>query len=236
MKDLIERLIELESDVRYQKSASDDEADYRHVPGRVSVLLSAPHGAVHGRDGKIRKDEDEYTAAIVCLVAERTGAHALYARRRSDTDPNYHAGAPYRDCLRTIAQAHGIRFVLDVHGARADREFGIALGTIDGASCPEHEDLIVGILETHGFKRTGAGLDRLALNERYFTGGKDQDTITRFVSRELNLPAAQLEVNQWLRVAQRLPDASTRGPFQGDMRYITRTVHAIVALVHALAP
>ena len=235
MIDLIERLIELESDVRYQEAASDDEAEYRHVPGRVPVLLSAPHGAVHGRDGKIRKDEDEYTAAIVCLVAEKTGAHALYARRCSDTDPNYHATAPYRDCLRTIVQTHRIRFVLDVHGARADREFGIALGTIDGASCPEYEDLIVGILEADGFKRNGAGLDRLALNERYFTGGKDQDTITRFVSRELNLPAAQLEVNQWLRVAQRLPDASSQGPFHGDVSYIRRTVHAVVALVHALA-
>jgi hypothetical protein len=234
--DLIERLIELEeSGVRYQERASNDEAEYLHVPGQVPVLLSAPHGAVHGRDGRPRKEEDEYTAGLARLVAEMTGAHALYARRRSDTDPNYHSEAPYRDLLRTIVLAQSMHFVLDVHGASAGREFGIALGTIDGTSCPQHEDLIVDILEAHGFMRNGAGLDRLALNERYFTGGKDQDTITRYVSQELNLPAAQFEINQWLRVARRLPDASCAGPFQGDVRYIRRTVHALVALVHALA-
>ena len=100
-EEIIPRLIELEKDVRYQDSASDTEPQYLHIAGKVPVLISAPHGAVHTRDGK-PKEEDEYTAGLARLLGERTKAHVLYSRRKSATDPNADPQAPYKKYLEEI--------------------------------------------------------------------------------------------------------------------------------------
>ena len=117
----LERLVALEADVRYQELPSEDEVAFGYVRGQMPILLSAPHGAVHTRRGQL-KEEDEYTAGMAFLVAELTGAHALYARRRSNTDPNWYAAVPYKRRLEQVVRKAGIRFVLDLHAAAATRE------------------------------------------------------------------------------------------------------------------
>jgi len=232
--ELIDRLVELEADVHYQKLPSDDEPEFHYVPGQVPILLSAPHGAVHVRNERPKK-EDEYTAGLARLVAQLTSAHVLYARRRSDTDPNSDPNAPYREHLREIVGAAGIRFVLDIHGASAQRDFGIALGTLSGESCPVHQDTVVKVFEEHGFTANGSGLNRLALNPPGFAGGETQATITRYVSKDLRVPAAQVELNAYLRIPKRRADATLKEPFYGNIERIGRAIDALVAIVQALA-
>jgi len=94
---LLERLVELERDVRYQDPPEEGEAQVGLVRGEIPVLLSAPHAAVHTRRGRA-KEEEEFTAAMARLVAELTGAHALYARRRSATGPNWYPDVPISGC------------------------------------------------------------------------------------------------------------------------------------------
>jgi hypothetical protein len=230
---LIERLIALEADVRYQEPARDGEAEFRHVPGRTPVLLSAPHGAVHTRRGKL-KEEDEYSAAMARLVAELTGAHALYARRRSDTDPNWYRGVPYKACLRRAVAGGQVRFVLDLHAAAPSRDFGIALGTIQGQSCPRHRQGIVDLLERGGFRRDGQGLDRLDVDQAFTARGlRGQETVTRYAWETLGLPAAQFEFHPCLRVAERRPDATSPRPYRGDPGRIARAVGALADLIRS---
>ena len=100
---LLERLVELERDVRYQDPPEDGEAQVGLVRGEIPVLLSAPHAAVHTRRGRA-KEEEEFTAAMARLVAELTGAHALYARRRSPTDPNWYPDVPYKRLLARLTE------------------------------------------------------------------------------------------------------------------------------------
>ena len=112
---LLERLLALEADVRYQEYAAGGEPEFAYSSGRIPVLVSAPHGAAHTRDGKY-KGEDEFTAGFARLIGEESGAHCIYARRKSKTDPNAATDAPYKDMVRQICGRNEIRFVIDLHG------------------------------------------------------------------------------------------------------------------------
>jgi hypothetical protein len=229
----MERLVGLESDVRYLELASAAEPEFLHIPGQTPVLLSAPHGATHTRDDKV-KEEDEYTTGIARLVAELSGAHVLYARRKSQTDPNVDPHAPYRHQLRSIVNDFRIRFVLDIHGARSERAFAVALGTINRKSCPDQQTQIVEIFEVYGFGREKPPSDRLVINHPEFTGGVSQDTITRFASQHLAVPAAQIELHETCRIVKRFKDAHLKAPFHGDRERIERVVRACAAVVEML--
>jgi hypothetical protein len=230
MPNLTERLVGLESDVRYCQRADESEPEFLHIPGETHVLLSAPHGATHTRDGE-EKEEDEYTAGLARLVAELAGAHVLYARRRSATDPNADPEAPYRHLLRSVVDGFQIRFVLDLHGVRDERAFAIALGTMDGESCPDQEELLIETFEAHGFGTERPPAHRLVVNDPRFTGGLSQDTVTRFVSQDLAVPAAQVELHEACRIVKRFKDAHLETPFHGDRATIERVIKACVEIV-----
>jgi N-formylglutamate amidohydrolase len=230
---LIDRLIALEADVTYYQPPAAGQPPFRHEPGRLPLLVSAPHGAAHRRDGRY-KQEDAYTAAFARLVAERAGAHVLYAFARSESDPNWDRESPYKDALRELAAAHDIRFVIDIHGMSDRHKFGIAVGTMCGASCRRrHEALIVATLAAAGFVQATAQeagaypaprRDRFVINHGRFTGGMSHHTVTRYAAEELGIHAAQFELCAGLRVVQRC-----------DPREITRTVAAFERLAVALA-
>jgi hypothetical protein len=230
-----ERLVALEADVRYQEPPRRGDSRIGTMPGTTPVLLSAPHGAVHTRNGEA-KEEEEFTAAMACLVAELTGAHALYARRRSPTDPNWYPDVPYKRRLRRIVARAGVRFVVDIHGTAPHRPFGVALGTMEGRSCPEQRPGIIQRLESHGFRRDAAFPDRLDIDETFTAGGlHGQETITCFVSQRLGVPAAQIELHPLLRVVERREDATLPRPFHGDPERIERIVRTLALLVESLA-
>jgi hypothetical protein len=231
--DLIAQLIELESDIRYQEAASAQEPEFRHEPGTLPVLISAPHGATHTRDGD--KGEDEYTAGLARLVGRQTEAHVLYARRKSRTDPNVDPAAPYKLFLLQIVHAHPIRFVLDLHGAKAARDFGIALGTMHGKSCPERgRQILVRTFEKYGISEAGNGLSRLDLDHHWpGEGSVHRETIIRFCQRHA-IPAAQLELNACLRIPARRADATLHDkPFMAEPGLIINLIEALSEIVTA---
>jgi hypothetical protein len=233
--DLLRRLISLEADVMYQVLANDEEAEFSYVTGQVPVLLSAPHGSVHMRLGEL-KPEDEYTSGFARLIAEITSAHVIYARRKSQTDPNWYPDIPYKHLLQKIVEAEKIRFVLDIHGASEQRTFGIALGTMRGKSCPQQRGVIISQLESQGFnRRAEEPLRRLDVDRTFSAAGQvGQETITRFVSDGLGIPAAQIELHPCLRIVERRADATESQPFYGEPERIEATVRALNSVVLTL--
>jgi len=231
MPEIIRRLIELESDVRYQEPATANDPEWGYTAGRIPILLSAPHAAVHMRDKK-PKEEDEFTAGFARLVAELSGAHVLYARRRSNEDPNWRLEAAYKTYLADIVRNAGIRFVLDIHGAVTHTDFGVALGTSAGQSCPAQQELITSTFRMFGLRPENEGLDRLDIDNAF--SAKGAGTITRFVCQQLEVPAAQFEINAHLRLIERRDDSSQKRPFYGEPARIVNTVRAFVTLVDAL--
>lgn len=228
---LLRRLVDLDANVLYQEPPADNEPTFQYIPGRIDVLLSAPHGAVHMRKGK-PKEEEEYTSGLACLVAELTDAHALYAHRRSNTDPNWYRGIPYKKSLKRIIAKAKINFVFDLHGVAEKRDFGIALGTMRGSSCPDHRDEIIHTLGNFGFKPKEHLLKRLDVDNRFTARGKrGQETITRYVWEKLHVQVAQLELHPFLTVVERRPDATLKHPLRGEPQEIENLIHTLTALV-----
>ena len=226
--------------VRYHASPPEGQAAFVVVTGRRPVVVSAPHGASHSRRNH-RKQHEEDTPAMAHWLAARTGAHAIYTTHAIQPDPHadQDAGA-YKAALAALLETHPVKLVLDLHGARGSRDFAVALGTINGVSCPTYENLILDALRAHGFQlaETAPSLDRVALNHPRYTGGVHRQTVTRFVWEVCGVEAAQLEINAWLRVVQRLEGATDyrEAPrFRGDPARILRLLDALASLVTALA-
>ena len=237
---VINRLIELEADVCYQQPPTEGEAEFCHTLGNLPILISAPHGAVHTRNGN-HKPEDEFTAGIARLVAERSGAHVVWLRRKSSGDANQDCDCPYKDKLEELVRAHSIRCVLDIHGAAACRKFGIALGTSDGKSCKrDTQVLIEKTLSRFDFAQPGCAENKedwelIKVNDKGFSAS-GCGTITRYVSRKLPVDAAQLELNAHLRIPRRREDASSEDFFETcNLALVVETVRRLTELVHVLA-
>jgi hypothetical protein len=225
-----------EAQVRYQEDPPNGQPSFRYLPGIRPVLISAPHGATHWRRGGW-KGEDEYTAALAHVLAEESGAHALYTVRRIRPDPNFEDNSDYKRVLASLLAEQNIELVLDLHGARRGRDFGIELGTMSGRTCPDYEPTIIQYLEWQGFVREHRrSLDRLWVN-RLFKGGARQRTVTRFVWEQCEVNAAQLEINAHLRVVQRKPDAmlcEDEPDFAADPVRLRRTFLALKRIVRAI--
>jgi hypothetical protein len=231
MNSLLQRLVELEAEIDYKSPPASGQPDFCYLPGSIPVLISSPHGAAHTRVNR-EKEEDEYTSGLARLLAEQTGAHVLYAWRKSDTDPNFAPNTPYKQLLRKAVHDHKISFIIDLHGCSPDRSFGIGIGSMHGTSCPRHLPVILKVLAKNGYLSTGSGLFRLDL-DRTFTGrgGNHQETITRFAAETLGVPALQIELNAHLRVVRRLPDATQTKPFYGNLDLIQRIISTLAAVI-----
>lgn len=240
---ILAQLDRLERDIRYHTPPDDGRPPFIYVAGSRPVLVSAPHGASHRRENHY-KEEDEYTAALARLLGQRTGAHVLYAWALSDSDPNWDRESPYKDALRRIVREQAVGFVVDLHGMSNRHKFGIAVGTIDGRSCPSEEALILDTLEGQGFRaataREARGFDELqwdryVLNHGRFTGGLTSHTVTRFAAEELRIAAAQFELCSSLRVVHRQSSVRQPANFAGDAAAIAHTVATFETLIHRLA-
>jgi hypothetical protein len=243
MMSVLDQLDQLEREVRYNAPPDAGQPPFRYVPGRLPVLISAPHGAAHRRDGRY-KDEDEYTAAFARLLAERTGAHVIYAWAQSESDPNWDRHSPYKDALREAVATAGIRAVIDIHGMANRHKIGIAVGTMRGRSCPEPvAERITTTLEAQGYRPTTAReardfshlqWDRYVMDHARFTGGLTSHTVTRFASEELRIVSVQFELCSSLRIVRRLSPGKQPADFSGDPAAIAHTLASFERIVREL--
>ncbi|MBI1881978.1 MAG: hypothetical protein HYR94_27700 [Chloroflexi bacterium] len=217
--------------VRYSDDPTPGQAAFCYQPGNLPVLISAPHGACHWRVDRW-KEQDGFTAALAYVLAEHTGAHTLYTVRRIRPDPNYDDDCDYKRTLAGLLQDHSIRLVLDLHGARFDRQFGIALGTIDSRSCPNYEAGIIQAFTAQEFGMENVFLDRLALNPPAYRGGVYQHTVTRFVWEQCGVNAAQIELNAHLRIVS--SQTATPLTFIPDPIRQRRAIKALIDIILAV--
>ncbi len=206
-------------------------ADYfRYIEGSIPVLISAPHGTRHyrrcGGDG-FWKDEDAYTSSLAIKLGQLTGAHVLYAKYKAAEDPNSDPDCGYKALLQEKVRAHGIGFVLDLHGAAASRDFRVDVGTLsdtpEGCSCVAFKPLIA---------KAFRGIEERLFNKQFKAA--EQGTITSFVKRELGIEAAQFEINACCRVVQSRSSPSRTAREEDIIDMITRFRRMILEISEAI--
>ena len=178
------------------------------------------------------------SAAFGYLLHRDTGAFFIYGRYPLNPDPHDDGDdGPYKMALDDLFHTTQIRMVLDLHGARGDRDFAIALGTMRGASFAGYEAGLLAAFEQHGFKPDpDTSLDRLVSNPPRYTGGVRQLTITRYAWQRYHIPAVQIEMSAWVRIVERLENASsfrngTAPRFRGDGVRILRAYQALRSFI-----
>ncbi len=203
--------------------------------GGMPLLFSAPHACRHRRAG-FWKNEDEYTAAIAEGLHRLSGAHAIFTTYQSNPDPHDDGDHNfYKQHLAAFVRQHRPLLVVDLHGVRGSRQFGVGLGSMKGITAPSYEPTIISAFEQVGFRRgaTLTPLERLTVNHPRYTGGLIRPTITRFVHQTLGVAAIQVEINAWARVLERLPTSTNarnqQAPeFMADRVLFRRVIEALM--------
>ncbi|WP_237062464.1 hypothetical protein [Microbulbifer zhoushanensis] len=186
---LVYRAIEVQQqlDAREGELLAAGAPWFRVVPGRIPVVITAPHATRPLRNGKRRFSDGGGTAALALALAELTGAHVVYTTEEGPSDPNYHDDNAFKRALAGLVRKLQPRYVLDIHGSHAFRPYDIDLGTMHGESLLGQGHLQQGLVTS--LRNEGI----LNISGNYFAAAKNQ-TITKFVAA-LGVPAIQVEVN-----------------------------------------
>jgi hypothetical protein len=216
------RAIEFEQ-IQYHNESDDY---FGIIEGSIPVLLSAPHGAMHLRNGRW-KGEDEYTASLAIQLGALTGASVIFVKNKTEEDANHLPSTRYKDAMRELITERGIRFLADIHGADIARDYKMNVGIIDEddmekCSCPRYKPVIEEAVRAFQYP---------LFNLDAFTAASPE-TVTSFARHACGIEAAQFEINARYRIVERKPD-STR-VVHGDKPHFKAEEADVLALVECL--
>ena len=186
---MVYRAIEVEQtlDAREGVVIQPAESWFEIVPGRIPVIITAPHATRPLREGKRRFSDGGGTAALALALGELTGAHVIYTTGEGPSDPNYYDDNAFkRELARLIGEVKP-HLLLDIHGSHPYRPYDVDLGTMGGESLLGDEALLRVLIDS----LRGENIGNISYN--YFSASKNQ-TIAKFASG-LAVPAVQVEVN-----------------------------------------
>ncbi|MBI4228548.1 MAG: gamma-glutamylcyclotransferase [Deltaproteobacteria bacterium] len=171
-----------------------------HLRGEAPILVTAPHASAHLRMSKL-KSQETFTGSLSVILHAMTGSHALYTHRASKIDPNFYDESSFKKKMARIVKSFGIRFVLDVHGTSTTKVGDVFPGVgFDNEFLVSNEVFIDKLIKCS--KRFGIRLG----GSKIFPASR-QMTVTKFVARNLGIPAMQIEVNEKLRSPDILPQS-----------------------------
>lgn len=113
-------------------SLHNHPSSFEVLPGRGSVLFSAPHAVLQTRNAQIKQAE-RYTGMLCRLLNSRYGFPCIYKSRHMQDDANHDLHSPYRDEVCRLIRKEGFRFVLDLHQLSPMRPMALCIGTGYGA-------------------------------------------------------------------------------------------------------
>lgn len=183
-------------------------------PGKLPVLVSAPHAVRHYRQKKI-KMSDQFTGSIVYLLHKLTACHAIAATKLYGGDPNVDNPCIYKERMAEICSREKIKYVLDIHGAARERDFDVDFGTNSRKTLLAKTSMLATLEQNF----RDFGLSRISHDHFAATG---PNTIANYVARELNIPTVQIEINKQYRVPAQNP--------QGFHRLLGALLESIKAL------
>ncbi|RJQ19381.1 MAG: hypothetical protein C4560_06155 [Nitrospiraceae bacterium] len=221
--------------IEYNEIKYDEASEnyYGFIKGKIPVLISAPHGAMHFRRRENRwKGEDEYTASLAIKLGQLTGAHVIYVKNKTMEDPNNDLTSEYKNAVAEAVKKYNIKFLLDLHGADEDRPFKVDIGTIHDellkSSCPTFRGTI---------GEAFSDFEPQPFNKRF--GAKTPNTVTFFARNKLGIEAAQVEINARYRIVERKPDSAKaksgiKPHFKADEKDVLNLLARLQRTVHEI--
>lgn len=160
-----------------------------YIPGNIPVIVSAPHTVKYIRksDSSI-KVPDSYTGSLALILNKLTGCHVIFAVKGGDFG---NSNAAYKRCAHKLLNEIDVKCLLDLHGAKMEREFDIDLGTVDGKSIDQ--DTIRKMVEIFN----NNGLENIYENHTFHAIRKR--CVANYISQEFGIPAVQIEINSKFR-------------------------------------
>lgn len=172
-----------------------DETDgvYIEKDGVIPIIFTAVHTMEQTRKDGSLKYSEPFTKGIALYVANKLDA--FYYVKLSDTgiDSNSKVEDEFKINLLKIIKENNIKLLIDLHGARADREFDVEFGTLDHltvdfSTIKELDD---------AFKEVG--ITRIAYNDPFKGGG-----ITQYIYKNTDIDIIQIEINQNFRMIENI--------------------------------
>ena len=132
----------------------DHTDSFELMEGTGAVLLSAPHATLQTRNGSLKYAE-RFTGMLCRMLHERIGYSVIYKTRHLHDDANFDPESDYRDAMCRFINLRGIRYVLDLHQMKPERETELCIGTGCGKNLLGQSTLAqaaAGCFQRHGVR------------------------------------------------------------------------------------
>ncbi len=171
---------------------------YRILPGRLPIVLSAPHAVQQRRCSGVMPPalhrSEPYTGPLAIQLNRLAGVWTIYAARPSYSDPNHAAFSTYkRFGLPRVASMAAPRLILDLHGTQTT-EFDIAIGTSPVLRARRGQALIDLVVAQLAAVFDG----RIVVDPPAFSANNPH-TVTAHCWSTLEIPSMQIEISRALR-------------------------------------
>ena len=150
--------------------------------------MTAVHTMMQLKENGEHKNSEPYTKAIAMYVAEKTDCFFLIKNKDTGIDSNNVEHDTFKNMLLDNIKDNDIKLVIDLHGAKKDRNFDVELGTLNNLSSDYStiKELIDSFNEN--------GIFNIEINNP-FKGG----AITQKVFSETDCDVIQIEINSDFR-------------------------------------
>ena len=176
-----------------QKLEHDDNNTYEIKKGKTPIIITSAHGITQKRRNGKFKFAEPYTRGIAKYVSKKTDCYYLIKNEDTGTDPNKINRDDFKTILNDLISKNKIKMMIDLHGAKRERNFDVEIGTLDGKMA--EQDTINRLIDC--LKK--AGIKNIALNDP-FKGGQ----ISQTVYSDIGIECIQLEINYNYRNIRRI--------------------------------
>ena len=166
---------------------------FKYIKGKEKIILSAPHSVSQIRNGRI-KGKDIATGAIAISLQKSLNCYCIYKTRNDNDDANYDIEKnPYKDKLLEIIEKENIKFLLDIHGAKASQGFDIDIATNDLKNINGKTEYVTDFINL-GKKY---GINNITVDKVF--KASTLHTIAYTISEKLKIPCLEIELSKEYR-------------------------------------
>lgn len=156
--------------------------------GTLHVMLTAVHTMNQKREDGSIKLQEPYTKAIVKYISEKLDTYHYIKLQDTGVESNRLNQEPFKQNLLKYIKEYNIKLVIDIHGAKEERDFDVEFGTLnnlttDFSTIKELEDAFV-----------EQGVKGVVYNDPFKGGG-----ITQSIYGNTEIDVVQIEINKKFR-------------------------------------